>query len=245
MEHTQFFWPLIGGKALIEVTGALVSIEDALASGFNCAPKTMLARERDAEVEGRGRRASEAAHHGFCIDYAYAGPRRPVRKPKAATVDMPQSSASSPSPEPEPEQPLSPYAAAILALDEARVRPAAARTLLRMHQVESTLSIPDAEALLAALPFETREPIEAPTMSYSNPAEDAKAHAILVRATELRQQGLSLRAARGDAEARAEALRLDTALRMSRTRGTNIVAELTNAGANVAPIAEQARRVAA
>ncbi|HEY8123924.1 MAG TPA: hypothetical protein VIF88_00660 [Methylocystis sp.] len=140
---------------------------------------------------------------------------------------------------------MSPYAAAILALDEARVRPAAARTLLRMHQDESTLSIPDAAALLAALPFETREPIEAPTMSYSNPAEDTKAHAILVRATELRQHGLSLRAARGDAEARAEALRLDTALRMSRTRGTNIVAELTNAGANVAPIAEQARRVAA
>ncbi|MBG0805026.1 hypothetical protein IYW41_05390 [Methylocystis sp. H15] len=140
---------------------------------------------------------------------------------------------------------MSPYAAAILSLDEARVRPSAARTLLRMHQDDSTLPLPDAEALLAALPFETREPIETPTMSYSNPAEDAKAHAILVRATELRQQGLSLRAARGDAEARAEALRLDTALRMSRTRGTNIVAELTNAGANVAPIAEQARRVAA
>ncbi|PPC85585.1 MAG: hypothetical protein CTY36_18715 [Methylocystis sp.] len=163
--------------------------------------------------------------------------------PKAAKVDEPHSSA--PSPSPSPEQPLSPYAAAILALDEARVRPSAARTLLRMHQDESTLPLPDAEALLAALPFETREPIEAPTMSYSNPAEDAKAHSILVRATELRQQGLSLRAARGDAEARAEALRLDTALRMSRTRGTNIVAELTNAGADVAPIAEQARRVAA
>ncbi len=243
MEHTQFFWPLIGGKALIEVTGALVSIEDALASGFHCVHKTELARERDAEVEGRGRRASEAAHQGFCIDYAYAGPRRPTRKPKAATLDKPQTSA--PSPSPELEQPLSPYAAAILSLDEARVRPSAARTLLRMHQDESTLLLPDAEALLAALPFETREPIEAPTMSYSNPAEDAKAHAILVRATELRQQGLSLRAARGDAEARTEALRLDTALRMSRLRGTNIVAELTNAGANVAPIAEQARRVAA
>lgn len=107
MEHTQFFWPLIGGKALIEVTGALVSIEDALASGFHCVHKTELVRERDAEVEGRGRRASEAAHHGFCIDYGYAVPRRPVRKPKAAKVDKPQSTASSPSPEPEPEQPLS------------------------------------------------------------------------------------------------------------------------------------------
>lgn len=243
MEHTQFFWPLIGGMARIEVTGELVSAEDALARGFNCVSKVELAREREAEIEGRGGIASEAARNGYCIDYEYAGPRRPVRKPKAATVYKPQSSA--PSPSPEPQQPLSPYAAAILALDEARVRPAAARTLLRMHQDESTLSIPDAAALLAALPFETREPIEAPTMSYSNPAEDAKAHSILIRATELRQQGLSLRAARGDAEARAEALRLDTALRMSRTRGTNIVAELTNAGANVAPIAEQARRVAA
>ncbi|MGJ0534281.1 hypothetical protein [Methylocystis sp.] len=243
MEHTQFFWPLIGGKALTEAGRELVSIEDALASGLHCASEAMLAREREAEIEGRGDVASEAAQHGFCLDYEYAGPRRPVRKPKAAKFDKPHS--TTPSPSPEPEQPLSPYAAAILALDEARVRPAAARTLLRMHQDESTLSIPDAAALLAALPFETREPIEAPTMSYSNPVEDAKAHAILVRATELRQQGLSLRAARGDAEARAEALRLDTALRMSRTRGTNIVAELTNAGANVAPIAEQARRVAA
>jgi len=243
MEHTQFFWPLIGGKALIEAGRELVSIEDALARGFDCVSKLELARERDAEIEGVGRFASEAAQKGLCLDYAYAGPRRPVRKPKAATLDKPQSSA--PSPSPEPEQRLSPYAAAILALDEARVRPRAAAVLLARHQDESTLSIPDAAALLAALPFETREPIEAPTMSYSNPVEDAKAHAILVRATELRQQGLSLRAARGDAEARAEALRLDTALRMSRTRGTNIVAELTNAGANVAPIAEQARRVAA
>jgi hypothetical protein len=243
MDHTQFFWPLLGDKALIEVTGEVVPLGDALASGLHCVSKSTLANERDAEIEGVGRFASEAAQKGLCLDYAYAGPRRPVRKPKAATVDKPHS--NTPSPSPEPEQPLSPYAAAILALDEARVRPAAARTLLRMHQGESTLSIPDAAALLAALPFETREPIEAPTMSYSNPAEDAKAHAIIVRATELRQQGLSMRAARGDAEARAEALRLDTALRMSRTRGTNIVAELTNAGADVAPIAEQARRVAA
>lgn len=242
MNHTRFFWPLIGGKALTDVGRELVSIEDALASGFHCASEAMLAREREAEIEGRGDVASEAAQKGLCLDYTYAGPRRPVRKPKAAAVDKPHSNTPSPSPEPEP---LSPYATAILTLDEARVRPRAAAVLLARHQGESTLSIPDAEALLAALPFETREPIEAPTMSYSNPAEDAKAHAILVRATELRQQGLSLRAARGDAEARAEALRLDTALRMSRTRGTNIVAELTNAGANVAPIAEQARRVAA
>lgn len=248
MEHTQFFWPLIGGRALLEGTGEVVALSDALASGLHCASAAMLARERDAEIEGGACVASEVAQRGYCVDYEYAGPKRPVRrpkpaKPKSATVDKPHS--SEPSSSPEPEQPLSPYAAAILALDEARVRPAAARTLLRMHQDESTLSIPDAAALLAALPFETRQPIEAPTMSYSNPAEDAKAHAILVRATELRQHGLSLRAARGDAEARAEALRLDTALRMSRTRGTNIVAELTNAGANVAPIAEQARRVAA
>ena len=243
MEHTQFFWPLIGGKALIEVTGELVSAEDALARGFNCVSKVELARERDSEVEGNGRVASEAAHHGFCIDYAYAGPRRPARKPKAAKVDKPQTSA--PSSSPEPEQPLSDYAVAVLSSEEAQCRPSAARTLLRMHQDEKSLPIDQAQALLAALPFEIRESIEATHMSYSNPAENAKAHSILVRATELRQQGLSLRAARGDAEARAEALRLDTALRMSRERGTNIVAELNAAGANVAPIAEQARRVAA
>lgn len=206
--------------------------EQAEANGFSVEPMPKHMRER-VERENARRAADDAA---------FAAARKQRLGPKAAKVDKPQSAA--PSPEPEPE-PLSPYEAAILALDEARVRPAAARTLLRMHQDESTLSIPDAAALLAALPFETREPIEAPTMSYSNPVEDAKAHAIIVRATELRQQGLSLRAARGDAEARAEALRLDTALRMSRTPGTNIVAELANAGANVAPIAEQARRVAA
>jgi hypothetical protein len=206
--------------------------EKAEANGFSVEPMPKHVRER-VERE-KARRAAD--------DAAFAAARKQRSGPKAATLDKPHSNTPSPSPEPEP---LSAYEAAILALDEARVRPSAARTLLRMHQGESTLSIPDAAALLAALPFETHAPIEAPTMSHSHPAEEAKAHSILVRATELRQQGLSMRAARGDAEARAEALRLDTALRMSRTRGTNIVAELTNAGADVAPIAEQARRVAA
>ncbi|MGJ0512276.1 hypothetical protein [Methylocystis sp.] len=242
MDHTQFFWPLIGGKALIEVTGSLVSIEDALASGFHCVHKTELVRERDAEVEGRGRRASEAAHHGFCIDYAYAGPRRPVRKPKAATVDKPQSSA--PSPSPEPEQPLSDYAVAILSLDEARVRPSAARTLLRMHQGESTLSIPDAAALLAALPIEHHN-IEAPTMSYSFTSHaDAATEKVIVRSVEIRALGLSQKGARGDAAAKAESRRLNAALADYRS-GTPIGKALHTAGADVAAISDTAKRALA
>ncbi|MBG0801286.1 hypothetical protein IYW40_07300 [Methylocystis sp. H4A] len=240
MEHTQFFWPLIGGKALLEAGRELVSIDDALARGFDSVSKLELALEREAEVEGRGGVASEAARDGYCIDYEYAGPRRHVRKPKAAKVDKPHSSAPSPS----PEQPLSPYAAAILSLDEARVRPSAARTLLRMHQDESTLPLPDAEALLAALPFETREPIEAATMSYSFSHADAATEKVIVRSVEIRALGLSQKGARGDAAAKAESRRLNAALADYRN-GTPIGKALHSAGADVAAVSAAAKRALA
>jgi hypothetical protein len=162
-----------------------------------------------------------------------------VRKPKAAKVNKPQSSA--PPSSPEPEQPLSPYAAAILALDEARVRPAAARTLLRMHQDEKSLSILDAAALLAALPFETRDPIEAPNMSYSFSHADAATEKVIVRSVEIRALGLSQKGARGDAAAKAEASRLNGALADYRS-GTPIGKALHSAGADVAAISDTAKR---
>lgn len=154
------------------------------------------------------------------------------------------SKAQTSSPPSEPEQTLSPYESALLNLDEARVRPQAARLLVEMHSDESSLPIHQAAALLAALPFETRQSIEVP-LSYSHNAEDAAAHALLVRVTELRQQALSMRAAcHGDSNAKAQARKLSAALQDHRSSGTNIVAALNAAGADVAPIADQAQRAA-
>ncbi|PWB89861.1 hypothetical protein C5688_13560 [Methylocystis sp. MitZ-2018] len=173
-------------------------------------------------------------------DAAFAAKRKQKLDRRAATVEKPQTSG----PPFEPEQTLSPYESALLNLDEARVRPQAARVLLEMHSDESSLPIHQAAAILAALPFETRQSIEVP-LSYSHTAEDAAAHALLVRVTELRQQALSMRAARyGDANAKAEARKLSAALQDHRSSGANIVAALNAMGADMCPIADQARRVA-
>ncbi|HEY8126570.1 MAG TPA: hypothetical protein VIF88_14255 [Methylocystis sp.] len=209
---------------------ALGSREKAEARGFSI--KSMPKAMRTAIDRENARWAAE--------DTAFAAKQKQRLDRKATTVETPQTSA----PSSEPDQTLTAYEAAVLSLDEARVRPQAARVLLEMHSDESSLPIHQAAAILAALPFETRQSIEVP-LSYSHTAEDAAAHALLVRVAELRQQALSMRAARyGDANAKAEARKLSAALQDHRSSGANIVAALNAAGADVAPIADQARRAA-
>ncbi|MCQ4189934.1 hypothetical protein [Methylocystis suflitae] len=136
---------------------------------------------------------------------------------------------------------MSDYAAAVLSSEEAQCRPSAARTLLRMHQDESTLSIPEAAALLAALPIEHHN-IEAPTMSYSFTSHaDAATEKVIVRSVEIRALGLSQKGARGDDAAKAEARRLNAALASYRN-GEPIGKALHSAGADVAAVSDAAKR---
>jgi hypothetical protein len=209
---------------------ALGSREKAEARGFSIKPMSKAMRAAIDREQAR-MAANEAA---------FASKQKQRLGRKATAVDKPQASA----PSSEPDQTLTAYEAALLNLDEARVRPQAARVLLEMHSNESSLPVHQAAALLAALPFETRQSIEVP-LSYSHNAEDAAAHALLVRVTELRQQALSMRAARyGDANAKAESRKLSAALQDHRSSGANIVAALNSRGADMGPIADQARRVA-
>jgi hypothetical protein len=207
---------------------ALGSREKAEARGFSIKP--MPKAMRAAIDREKARWAAD--------NVAFAAKQEQRLGRKATTVDKPQASES-------PSEPaISAYEAAVLSLDEASVRPQAARLLLEMHNDESSLPIHQAAAILAALPFETRQPIEVP-LSNSHIAEDAAAHALLVRVTELRQQALSMRAARyGDANAKAEACKLSAALQDHRSSGANILAALNSRGADMGPIADQARRVA-
>jgi len=217
----------IGREMVRYADMALGSREKAEARGFSIKlmPKSMRATiDRD--------HARSAAD-----DAAFATKQQQRLGRKPTTVDKPQASESPPEPT------LSAYEAAVLSLDEASVRPQAARLLLEMHNDESSLPIHQAAAILAALPFETRQSIEVP-LSQSHNAEDAAAHALLVRVTEICSLGLSQRGARGDADARAEARKLNAALQDYRSTGTNIVAALNAQGADMAPIADQARRAA-
>jgi hypothetical protein len=208
---------------------ALGSREKAEARGFSIKP--MPKAMRAAIDSEKARWAADNA--------AFA-----AKQKQSLGCEKTVSKAQTSSPPSEPELTLSPYESALLDLDEARVRPQAARLLLEMHNDESSLPIHQAAAILAALPFETRQPIEVP-LSNSHIAEDAAAHALLVRVTELRQQALSMRAARyGDANAKAEACKLSAALQDHRSSGANILAALNSRGADMGPIADQARRVA-
>lgn len=205
---------------------ALGSREKAEARGFSIKP--MPKSMRAAVDQEQARWAADNA--------AFAIKQHQKLGRKATTVDKSHASES-----PSEQPPLSPYEAAVLSTDAARLRPQAAKLLLSIHN-ECTLPVYQAEALLSAIPAEVSEPIEAPTMSYSH--EDAAAHALLVRVTEIRSLGLSQRAARGDVDARAEARKLNAALQDYRSTGTNIVAALNAQGADMAPIADQAQRAA-
>ena len=181
-------------------------------------------------------------HAARAADDAAFTARKQRLGPKAATVDMPQSSASSPSPE--PEQPLSPYAAAILSLDEARVRPRAAAFLVNHYREKSSRpSLEEAEAILAALPIEERSNIkDHSTMAYSFTSHaDAATEKVIARSVEIRALGLSQKGARGDDAAKAEARRLNAALADYRS-GTPIGKALHSAGADVAAISDATKR---
>ncbi len=218
------------GREMVRYADLMLGLrEKAEARGFSIKPMPKAMRAAVDQEQSR-----------LAADNAAFAAKQKQSLGREKTVSEAQTS----SPSSEPDQTLTAYEAAVLSLDEARVRPQAARMLLEMHSDESSLPIHQAAALLAALPFETRQSIEVP-LSYSHNAEDAAAHALLVRVTELRQQALSMRAARhGDSNAKAEARKLSAALQDHRSSGANIVAALNSLGADMGPIADQARRVA-
>lgn len=208
---------------------ALGSREKAEARGFSIKPMPKAMR---AAID-REKSRMDANHTAF------AAKQRQKLEREKTTVDKLQTSAP-----PSEQPPLSPYEAAVLSTDAARLRPQAAKLLLSIHN-EGTLPVYQAEALLSAIPAEVSEPIEAPTMSYSiHSYADAATEKVIVRSVEIRALGLSQKGSRGDAAAKAESRRLNAAIADYRN-GTPIGKALHTAGADVAAISDAAKRALA
>ncbi len=253
--HTQFFWPLTDGRVFAEPDNSIIDLDTALARGLTCASKNMLRIERDREIAGNNSLAEYLAGQGTTFDYDFdvaphkakfeesqrqkaeaAKPPKTERQKALAARKAPPAAIAAPP----PSQALSTWAAAIVESEEAILRPDATATLLEIHS-ENTLSVAMATAMLGALPIEHynfSQPTTEDQMSTLN------ATAALVRAAELRQSALTLRGQRGDAAAHDEANKLRVALHNHHSAGVDIVAALQGAGANVASVAELAKRAA-
>lgn len=142
--------------------------------------------------------------------------------------------------EPQEQEPLSSYAAALFSHPECALRPAATRSFLAMHGEAKPLY--QSISIIAALPAEISLK-ESNVMTDNIPAEAmARAHAIIVRAAELRAAALELSGEHGDASAKAESRRLRNGLKMHSQFGANIVKALYEAGANVGAVDTAAKR---
>jgi len=252
-----FIWPLTDGRALVEGRG-IMAIDDALRDGHTLAGDSLRRREMAAEVDGAGgnyRVWAEAAEYGTTIDYDFdvkgcqarfeesqrqkaeaARPPKSERQKALAARKAPPAAVAAPP----ATQALSPWAAAIVASEEALLRPDATATLLEIHS-DKTLSVAMAVAMLGSLPIEHynfNQPTTEDQMATLN------ASAALTRAAELRMSALAARGARGDANAHAEANKLSVALHNHRSAGVDIVAALQGAGADVNAVADLAKRAA-
>lgn len=252
-----FIWPLTNGKAYVEARG-LMSIDEALSDGHTLAGRSLLKREMAAEVEGVGGSHSAwvaAAEYGATIDYdfdvkGYQAQFKESQRQKAAAAKQPKTErqiqlAARRAPPaavaaPPATQALSPWAAAIVASEEALLRPDATATLLEIHS-DKTLSVAMAVAMLGSLPIEHYNFNQHTT---EDQMATLNASAALTRAAELRMSALAARGARGDANAHAEANRLSVALHNHRSAGVDIVAALQGAGADVNAVADLAKRAA-
>jgi len=227
----SFYWPLASGNVYLEQKCSVVTLDAAQASGARCASRAML-----KTLSRRGDLApinTTVAKLGERIAYNFES--APAFKRSEGVVKRPLPSGRAPT---EPAPQLSTWAAAILASDEALLRPDAAAMLLST-QSEATISTAKALALLGALPVETYH-------NQLNNQDDKMSmdatEKAMIRTCEHMVASLSLRGDHGDTKAKNEATRIQNALSAFHNRSTPLVEALRYYRANVDEIAAATKR---